>query len=197
MALLLHQLLLLAADLMFASVLSCLFSVTGSLVVVGLVSYVVVLSCGAGAVQTAKKNIRRMKQAAQSRIREAVGTILGLVGLRGRALGTILKEECPSSLQVEQLPACEKKHQEAKEAPMGSRSSWAGGPCWAKMPPGTIWEEGRKTSPRDGPKAPVNQRKASMISVLLSILFAPSYWYLKKHFQLLSALLTSLKRSRD
>ncbi|XP_015268559.1 PREDICTED: uncharacterized protein LOC107112015 isoform X2 [Gekko japonicus] len=189
MALLIQELFLVAADLMFASVLSCVFYAVGCLVVPGLIGYVVLLSCGPGAVKKAKRNISKRKEAVLSRTSnswagQAVGKILALVGLRGTAPGPselepVQEEEGAWNLNVNQLPA--------------------GTSCGMKRRSGTIWNKEREASEAEEPKAPVDQKEVSTIpAFLLSLLFAPSDWCLKKrHVQRLTALLATLKKSRD
>ncbi|XP_015268558.1 PREDICTED: uncharacterized protein LOC107112015 isoform X1 [Gekko japonicus] len=209
MALLIQELFLVAADLMFASVLSCVFYAVGCLVVPGLIGYVVLLSCGPGAVKKAKRNISKRKEAVLSRTSnswagQAVGKILALVGLRGTAPGPselepVQEEEGAWNLNVNQLPAGEKKCQKVVKTLTGGRLSGTGTSCGMKRRSGTIWNKEREASEAEEPKAPVDQKEVSTIpAFLLSLLFAPSDWCLKKrHVQRLTALLATLKKSRD
>lgn len=119
-----------AADLIFASVLSCLFYAAGCVVVPGLIGYVVVLSCGRGLMKDAKRSISQTKRAVWSVLSDnclgkAVGKILALAGFGGAALHPseqtpVLKEECSSTWSLKQAPAGEKKCQMAVESLPGS-----------------------------------------------------------------------------
>uniref|UniRef100_A0ACB8GEG9 Uncharacterized protein n=1 Tax=Sphaerodactylus townsendi TaxID=933632 RepID=A0ACB8GEG9_9SAUR len=68
-----------------------------------------------------------------------------------------------------------------------------------KKQSGLVWEEERQTSQRDEHKVRAKWKNASAIpAFLLSLLFAPPNWCLKKmHLQRLTALLTTLKKSAD
>uniref|UniRef100_A0ACB8GET2 Uncharacterized protein n=1 Tax=Sphaerodactylus townsendi TaxID=933632 RepID=A0ACB8GET2_9SAUR len=133
MAVFIHQLFLLAADLMFASALSFLFSAVGCLGLTGLVAYVVVLSFRSGVMQKAQKRISRKKEAVLSTVSsscvgQTAGKMLGLVGSRGTATGSrrqapVLEEEYCSDLNLKQLPAGEKKCPTATETLTGSHLS--------------------------------------------------------------------------
>ncbi|KAL8173374.1 UNVERIFIED_CONTAM: hypothetical protein K2H54_047773 [Gekko kuhli] len=136
MALLVQELFLVAADLMFALVLSCVFYAAACLVVPGLIGYAVLLSCGPGAVKKAKRKIAQRKEAVLSRasnscVGQAAGKILGLAGLRGTApgpseLAPVQKEESASNLRGNRFTAGEKKCQKAVKTPTGSRLSGTG-----------------------------------------------------------------------
>ncbi|XP_054843598.1 uncharacterized protein LOC129335179 [Eublepharis macularius] len=201
MALFTQQVLLVAADLMFASALSCLLYAAGCLVVAGGMGYVIVRFWGV--MKKAKRNIVRKKRAVMSRVSESsagemVANILGLAGSLVKApclskWASVLKEGC-----VTQLPVGEKRCQSSKIL-TGSHLSQTGMSCGMKRQPGIVWEEERVTSQEDKPEWPAKQKNASTISALLhSFLFVPPSWFLKKispHW--FTSLLTSLKTSRD